>query len=351
MDFKKSLNLHPGLQLLHLPAGDVWIQRDDLIHPIISGNKWRKLQGYLRQMLEDKKTVLVTFGGFYSNHLLATAVAAQLAGIRSIGILRGDEPIDNHYLAVARAAGMELVGVSRSLYRNKSASLINVLFRLGYESVATEMANLMSDESNDQLNQVADILQKKHPEILLVNEGGKGSLGLEGFLELAKDWGYLGVNFSHVFHASATGTTAFGMYLALQKMKINARLMSVLVLNNIVEQRKFVEPYLYNDDSNWQWITGFEFGGYAKSNAKLDAFVKWMINRNQIPFEPIYTGKALFAMNDWLESVKNGQADAPNLIVESIHGREVYNIVFIHTGGTLNTWNHSGSTLPVMAKL
>jgi len=121
------LNLHPGLQVLHLPAGDVWIQRDDLIHPIVSGNKWRKLVGHLSQMDIESKRILVTFGGAYSNHLVATAVAADSAGFRCIGILRGEEEMQNHYLDIAKAAGMELQGVSRALYRDKSAALDNVL--------------------------------------------------------------------------------------------------------------------------------------------------------------------------------------------------------------------------------
>jgi len=124
------LNLHPGLQVLHLPAGDVWIQRDDLIHPIVSGNKWRKLVGHLAQINIESKRILVTFGGAYSNHLVATAVAAESAGFRCIGILRGEEEMQNHYLDITKAAGMELQGVSRDLYRDKAAALDNVLVRL-----------------------------------------------------------------------------------------------------------------------------------------------------------------------------------------------------------------------------
>ena len=104
-----TLNFHPPLEVMHLPAGDVWIQRDDLIHPVISGNKWRKLVGHLAEMSAQGKHILVTYGGAYSNHLVATAVAAELSGVRCIGILRGDEPFDNHYLRVARNAGMEVI--------------------------------------------------------------------------------------------------------------------------------------------------------------------------------------------------------------------------------------------------
>jgi 1-aminocyclopropane-1-carboxylate deaminase/D-cysteine desulfhydrase-like pyridoxal-dependent ACC family enzyme len=154
------LNLHPGVQVLHLPAGDVWIQRDDLIHPIVSGNKWRKLVGHLAQLSMEGKRVLITFGGAYSNHLVATAVVAQTSGLRCIGVLRGEEEMKNHYLEIASGAGMELYGVSRALYRDKAASLDQVLRKCG-----------VSPE-----------------EVFVVPEGGSGPLGLLGFKDLVDDW-------------------------------------------------------------------------------------------------------------------------------------------------------------------
>ena len=165
------LNLHPGLQVLHLPGGDVWIQRDDLIHPIVSGNKWRKLTGHLNQMSSEGKRILITFGGAYSNHLVATAVAAQAAGLRCIGILRGEEEMKNHYLDIASGAGMELHGVSRTFYRDKAAALEHVLSKLE-----------LSPE-----------------DVFVVAEGGSGPLGLIGFEDLVDDWQKTGKRIEHVF--------------------------------------------------------------------------------------------------------------------------------------------------------
>ena len=307
------LNLHPGLQVLHLPGGDVWIQRDDLIHPIVSGNKWRKLIGHLNQMSSEGKRILITFGGAYSNHLVATAVAAQAAGLRCIGILRGEEEMKNHYLDIASGAGMELCGVSRALYRDKAAALEQVLRNCD-----------LSPE-----------------DVFVVAEGGSGPLGLIGFEDLVDDWQKTGKRIEHVFHASATGTTAVGLRKALDQSTINDNALSevavhsILVLKNMKEQMEFAQRH----NAEISWVDGYEFGGYAKSNPALNDFVQSVSIRNSIAFEPIYTGKALFALNDWL--IAQNEADALELDKES----GVFPVVFLHTGGTLN---YSGVTLPVI---
>ena len=307
------LNLHPGIQVLHLPAGDVWIQRDDLIHPIVRGNKWRKLTGHLEQMSSEGKRILVTFGGAYSNHLVATAVAAESAGFRCIGILRGEEEMQNHYLDIAKAAGMELHGVSRALYRDKSAAMDNLLQRLA-----------LTPE-----------------DVFVVAEGGSGSLGLIGFKDLIDDWQKSGNRIDHIFHASATGTTAVGLRKALDDSTMNENALnevavhSILVLKNLTEQMEFAQRH----NAELSLVEGYEFGGYAKSTIALNDFVQSVSNRNGIAFEPIYTGKALFALNDWLIAQK--ESDALELDKES----GVFPVIFLHTGGTLN---YSGVTLPVI---
>ena len=307
------LNLHPGLEVLHLPAGDVWIQRDDLIHPIVSGNKWRKLIGHLNQMSSEGKRILITFGGAYSNHLVATAVAAQAASLRCIGILRGEEEMQNHYLDIAKAAGMELYGVSRALYRDKAAALEKVLRKCD-----------LSPE-----------------DVFVVAEGGSGPLGLIGFKDLVDDWQKTGKRIEHIFHASATGTTAVGLRKALDQSTINDKALnevavhSILVLKNSTEQLEFGQRH----SAELSLVEGYEFGGYAKSNQALNDFVQSVSIRNSIAFEPIYTGKTLFALNDWLIAQK--ESDALELDKES----GVFPVVFLHTGGTLN---YSGVTLPVI---
>jgi len=304
--FAAQLNLHPPLEVLHLPAGDVWIQRDDLIHPVISGNKWRKLVGHLVEMSAQEKRILVTFGGAYSNHLVAAAVAADLSGVRCIGILRGDEPLDNHYLRVARGAGMEVIGVSRSLYRDKLEALSVVLGDQG-----------LSEEA-----------------VFVVGEGGVGELGLVGFGDLIGLWSALDIQMKAVFHASATGTTAVGLRCALNDAIAGGLLNwdgvevhPVLVLKNLAEQRAFA-ALMGLADGALKWELGYEWGGYAKGDDRLDEFVESLMGANEMPFEPIYTGKALFGLNEWLK----GKVLRDE--IEAVNG--VYSVVFLHTGGTLN---------------
>ena len=296
--FAAQLNLHPPLEVLHLPAGDVWIQRDDLIHPVISGNKWRKLVGHLHRMETEEKRILVTFGGAYSNHLVAAAVAAQLMGFRSIGILRGDEPLDNHYLRVARGAGMEVIGVSRSLYRDKLEALSVVLGDQG-----------LSEEA-----------------VYVVAEGGKGEAGFEGFQSLVDGWCARGIAFQHIFHASATATTALGLRIALDQRDLMAEIHAVMVLKNWAEQQGFAEEQGISEKLNF--VSGYEFGGYAKGDASLYAFIDQVVARNDVPLDWVYTGKALFALNEWLEvEAKKGT------VVSDATG--VFPVVFLHTGGVL----------------
>ena len=296
--FAAQLNLHPPLEVLHLPAGDVWIQRDDLIHPVISGNKWRKLVGHLHRMETEEKRILVTFGGAYSNHLVAAAVAAQLMGFRSIGILRGDEPLDNHYLRVARGAGMTLVGVSRALYRDKLEALSVVLGDQG-----------LSEEA-----------------VYVVAEGGRGEAGFEGFQSLVDGWCARGIAFQHIFHASATATTALGLRIALDQRNLMAEIHAVMVLKNWAEQQGFAEEQGISEKLNF--VSGYEFGGYAKGDASLYAFIDQVVARNDVPIDWVYTGKALFALNEWLEvEAKKGT------VVSDATG--VFPVVFLHTGGVL----------------
>ncbi len=296
--FAAQLNLHPPLEVLHLPAGDVWIQRDDLIHPVISGNKWRKLVGHLHRMETEEKRILVTFGGAYSNHLVAAAVAAQLMGFRSIGILRGDEPLDNHYLRVARGAGMTLVGVSRALYRDKLEALSVVLGDQG-----------LSEEA-----------------VYVVAEGGRGEAGFEGFQSLVDGWCARGIAFQHIFHASATATTALGLRIALDQRDLMAEIHAVMVLKNWAEQQGFAEEQGISEKLNF--VSGYEFGGYAKGDADLYALIDQVVARNDVPLDWVYTGKALFALNEWLEvEAKKGT------VVSDATG--VFPVVFLHTGGVL----------------
>ena len=281
------------LQRLRLPAGEIHIQRDDLIHPIVSGNKGRKMSGWLRRADAEDKSILLTYGGAYSNHLVATACLAQATGRRSIGILRGEEPMENPYLSAALGFGMQLCQVSRSIYRDKSRSLAEIQWRLCLSSIDWN-------------------------KVLIIPEGGTGPEGFEGFHDLIASWQTQSFQPRGVLHASATGTTAVGLALALAKSGLDTQVLAVPVLHNLPEQQVLAAAYCVTE--RIQWLTGYESGGYAKTTPALRAFCRDFTAQHHLPCEPIYTGKALHALTDL---IGNGQLPPDGL-------------VFLHTGGVLD---------------
>jgi 1-aminocyclopropane-1-carboxylate deaminase len=270
------------LQFSDFGNQSVQIQRDDLIHPIVSGNKWRKLEGWIRYAKENNIHTLVTFGGAYSNHLVATAAAGNFLGFQTIGILRADEAIDNHYLQIAKDYGMQIRGVSRDQYREKTA--------------------LMSE-----YNQLEGCL--------LIPEGGQGDFALEGFESLVLSWKD---KVDLVYHASATATTAVGLAKAIKKFNLLIQVKAVLVLKNLNAQIEYAQQHGVNDII--EFIPDFHFGGYAKSTPELIQFQKDFTQQTNIVIDPVYTAKALCALKDDCE---NG-----NLLPSQ-------KVAFLHTGGML----------------
>lgn len=281
------------LQLLQLPQGRIHIQRDDLLHPIVSGNKWRKMAGWIRRAEEEQKSTLLTYGGAYSNHLVATACLAHATGRHSIGILRGEEPMDNSYLRASRGYGMKLCQVTRTLYGDKAAALT-------------------------EIQQRPDLSSTDWSKVLIIPEGGSGPEGFEGFHDLIASWQNQAFHPTAVLHASATATTATGLALAMEKAGLNTRVLAVPVLRNLPEQQAFAATH--GVTSPIQWITGYEGAGYAKSTPALQQFCQDFTARHNIPCEPIYTGKALHALTTLLAS---NQLSPDGL-------------VFLHTGGVLD---------------
>src|SRR6202012_1858256 len=174
----------------------VFIKRDDLIHPLISGNKWRKLKYLLKKAAEQNKTHLVTFGGAFSNHLLATAAAAAKFGFWSTGIVRGEE-VENDTLFLCRLHGMQLIFVDRESYRDK-LSLFDQYF---------------GDD----------------PSAFFIDEGGASAEGAQGCAELVNE---LTETYDHIFCACGTGTTAAGIINGLQRYKLKTQFNAVPVFKN-----------------------------------------------------------------------------------------------------------------------
>lgn len=239
----------------------LFIKRDDLIDPIISGNKWRKLKYVLRDALSQNKTHLVTFGGAYSNHLLATAAAAAKFGFKATGIVRGEE-VNNDTLFLCRLYGMNLLFTDRESYRDKSA-----LFSQYFGTDA---------------------------EAYFIDEGGASVLGTQGVSELI---GELAETYDHIFCACGTGTTAAGIINGISDAKLFTYFHGVPVLKNGEFLRTDIDNYL-TKPAAYVLHTGYHFGGYAKTDNELITFIKSFTASTGILIDPVYTGKMLFAIYD-----------------------------------------------------
>lgn len=283
-----SFDFHSPTEQLDLPPFRdkqirVDVKRDDMIHPFISGNKWRKLKYILESAVTARKTHLVTFGGAWSNHLVATACAGAKFGFKTTAFVRGDE-VANPVLSLCRVFGMTLIFAARSAYRDKSA-LFNTYFG--------------GDE-----------------QAYFVDEGGYSTLGAEGCREII---GELGETYDHIFCACGTGTTLAGLHMEKRSKKLQTALHGVPVLagGDFLKEAvsRLCRPIPADDVS---LHTDYHFGGYAKSNETLTTFIRWFCASTGILIEPVYTGKLFYAVFDLANSGYFQPGDK---------------ILVIHTGG------------------
>lgn len=271
---------------------ELYIKRDDLIHPEISGNKWRKLKYNIDLCVTNKQDGIITFGGAYSNHLVATAAACATIKMKSIGIVRGDELNSNSNETLKKCTGydMELVFVSREIYKRR------------YEKSYHEY------------------LHSIYPNCHLVEEGGANYYGMIGCQEIVKE---LALDFDAIFVAQGTTTTSCGLAMGLnneQKLYVVPALKgfdSHSEMKQLFRRSGFEADFIDEMLMKTVVLDDFHFGGYGKYNSELLEFIQDVYSTHQLKLDPIYTGKAFFAM---MEQIKNGKLDNST-------------IVFIHTGG------------------
>jgi len=257
----------------------VFIKRDDMIHPIISGNKWRKLKYTLANAHKAGKTHLVTFGGAYSNHLLATAAAAAKFGFKSTGFVRGEE-VTNDTLFLCRLHGMQLIFVDRETYRDKQA-----LFDQHFSSDTAAY---------------------------FIDEGGASATAAQGCSELVAE---LPQTYDHLFCACGTGTTAAGILNGLQHLPTLFHAVPVLKQGEFIADE--IKQYTTHNPM-YELHTQYHFGGYAKTTPELIDFIKQFIASTGILIEPVYTGKMMYALFD---------------LARKDHFKPGSSILAVHTGG------------------
>jgi 1-aminocyclopropane-1-carboxylate deaminase/D-cysteine desulfhydrase-like pyridoxal-dependent ACC family enzyme len=265
------IHYNPIINSIEYNGYQLGVLRLDEIHPEISGNKWFKLKYNLEQAkVENKKTIL-TFGGAYSNHIAATAMACKLAGFKSIGMIRGEaSSVLNFTLALAKENGMDLVFVSRELYKQKN-----------------EQAYLQA-------------LQAEYPDAYIIPEGGDNALGQKGCEEILSN---STSDYDLIFCAQGTGTTFKGIAKSLLPHQ-NAIAINVLKYEATCD---LLNASINND---------YHFGGYAKHHNELLEFKLWFESTHHIPLDYVYTAKLMYAVFDLMKQ-HNFSKDKKILVVHS----------------------------------
>lgn len=245
------------------------VLREDLVHPLTGGNKYRKLKYNLIQAKEDGYDTLLTFGGAYSNHLVATASAGKQNGFKSIGLVRGEETLPlNRSLQVALDDDMQLHYISREQYR-------------AYRNF----------ESDDQF-------KKQFGDCYILPEGGSNLLAVKGCSEIMQD---VNINADVICVAVGTGATLAGIISSLEP---NHKAVGFCVLKNEQQIKKDIKNWLTQTgitNTNWQLIADYHFGGYAKTNDELLDFTRYFTLKYNIPIEPVYTGKMFYGIFDLIK--------------------------------------------------
>lgn len=270
-------------QKIEIDDVTLFIKREDLLHPYISGNKYRKLKYNLVQAQKEQHDTLLTFGGAFSNHILATAAAGADYGFKTIGVIRGDELAsqieENPTLQQARDFGMVFEFVSRDEYRRKDTP----------EFLAH--------------------LQSKYGSFYRLPEGGTNALAVKGCEEILTEQDAV---FDYICCSVGTGGTLSGL---INCSKSSQQVLGFSALKGDFLQED-IRKFAYHQ--HWELVTDYHFGGYGKVSEELIQFINSFYQKYRIPLDPIYTGKMVFGVFDGIRKGKFPKNSK---------------ILMIHTGG------------------
>jgi 1-aminocyclopropane-1-carboxylate deaminase len=262
-----NLIIQPLIQTLNFfgSSKDIFIDvlRLDKVHPIVSGNKWYKLKYYLKDAQENNFSSIITFGGAYSNHIVATAFVCNKLGFKSKGIIRGEKPFKlSHTLQDAEHYGMDLIFVSREDYRDKNR-------------IAEQYSNL---------------------EYYPIPEGGYGKLGAKGASEIFECVDDL-EKYTHIICSCGTGTMLAGI---IHSAKKNQTVIGINALKGYPEIEQDIRKIIPADfnEREIKIFNEYHFGGYAKKTSQLIAFMNKLYLENNIPTDIVYSAKLFFAVDD-----------------------------------------------------
>lgn len=262
----------------------LYIKRDDLLHPIISGNKWRKLKYTLLHALKNGHEHLISMGGAFSNHLHALAYIGYKLNIKTTGIIRGEQPKEeNATLSDLRKWNMNLEFINRSAFRDL------------------------------RKHRAFNAVPAKQYNGFWIPEGGASDYALKGIAEIAEE---IDMEFDTLALACGTGTTLAGL---AKTLPTENRVLGFSSLKGGGFLEKDVKKLIKQRSiTNWSINFDYHFGGFAKTTDELLSFIESFQNETSIPLEPVYNGKMLFGLFDL---IKNGKL------------KKGQKIIAIHTGG------------------
>jgi 1-aminocyclopropane-1-carboxylate deaminase len=257
--------------------------RLDSLHPIVSGNKFYKLRFYIESAIENGVSTVASFGGPYSNHIVALAFTAKEAGLKSIGYIRTneDEPTTPS-LAEAKHYGMELVYLGRTDFQSKKASILET-----------------SDAKSD---------------IYLIDEGGYGTIGAKGAATIFTENDT--AHYDYIVCAVGTGTMLAGCVNAASP---NQKIIGILVLKNEGSIESEINALLIDTHKNnhpYTLLHQFHQGGYAKTNPTMIDFMNKLWDTEKIPTDIVYTSKLLFGVEQLIQE-NYFEKDASILVIHS----------------------------------
>lgn len=257
--------------------------RLDLLHPVISGNKWFKLRLNLAHAADHGFRTIVTFGGGYSNHLIATAAAARMFGLPSVGIVRGRHDVLTPTLQACKAEGMELIFVSHEDYKNK-----------------------------EQPGWVAGLVAH-FDELFIIPEGGANEWGRAGAALIAR---YITDSYTHIALSVGTGTTMIGLR---SKLADKQHMLGFAPMKQGAYLTDYISDHLpFEKNGNWQLFDQWHMGGFGKCSDELITFMNDFYKENKIPLDVVYTSKMMYGISQMLDQHHFSTCDK---------------VLCIHTGG------------------
>jgi len=237
------------------------VLRLDKLNPVISGNKWFKLRYYLEEAGAQNKKGIITFGGAWSNHIIATAASCHMLGLRSIGIIRGEESRQlSPTLVHAKEWGMNLIFSSRTAYQSKE---IPAAIQTG--------------------------------DYYIINEGGYGIAGAKGASTILE---YCHNNYTHYCCAAGTGTMMAGL---INHSSADQKTIGISVMKNNTALEEMIQKLITDKNKSWKLIHDYPFGGYAKHQPALLEFMNEFYRQTGIPSDFVYTGKLFYAVSDLIK--------------------------------------------------